>query len=460
MARHTRPAAGVTAAVPPGWLGTLLRLAVPATLGSLIQSAIFFAEAGFLARGGAQALAGVAVAFPLVMLTMMLSTGAVGGAVAGSTARALGARDADGASAVLLSAVGLAVFFWALFGVLIWVFGEAFFAWAGARDVALEGAVAYARTFFAGGLLVWLFNMLGSVLRGSGDMKGPAWAIALVLLSYLAWMGLTFDVRADVVGALRADARGLLFAYLVGLSCVVWMLLRPGQAVRPRAPRRADLAVAMRVLRQGVIAGAQTVFMIAYSLMATALMATLGRPWLAGYGVAVRLELLLVPLIFGIGGSLIALVGARVGAGERAQAIALAWRGGWLTMGLLSTLGIVLSFWPMLWCGPVSSGPEVAGHCAQALGVLAPFYGWFGLGLCLYFASQGLNTLVWPVVGAMIRFVIVAAVVIGGFDAVGQAGPSLAWIAVAMTSYGVFVALALWLGPWRAPRTPERIAHE
>ncbi|MEZ5657189.1 MAG: MATE family efflux transporter [Burkholderiaceae bacterium] len=298
-------------------------------------------------------------------------------------------------------------------------------------------------------MLVWLFNMLGSVLRGTGNMTGPALAMLFVLLSYLAWMSVAFDPTAEPVAALRADAVALLVAYSVGVVAVVLMLLRRGQVVRLRVPRASDIEVAIRVLRQGLIAGTQTVFTVAYSLTATALMATLGKAWLAGYGVAVRLELLLVPVIFGIGGSLIALVGARVGAGQRAQAVALAWRGAWLTMALLSLIGLVLAGWPQLWCAPVSSGPAVAETCAQALRTLGPFYGWFGLGLCLYFASQGLNTLIWPVLGAVLRFVIVAVAFAAGLGAAGEAGPSLIWIAVAMTSYGVFVAAALWLGPWR-----------
>ena len=40
-----------------------------------------------------------------------------------------------------------------------------------------------------------------------------------------------------------------------------------------------------------------------------------GKDWSAGYGIALRLELLLVPVIFGIGGALIALVGTNYGAG-------------------------------------------------------------------------------------------------------------------------------------------------
>lgn len=439
-------------AAPVPWLGELLRMAVPATLGALIQSAIFFAEAGILARVGVEALAGVAVAFPLVMLTMMLSAGAVGGAVAGATARALGAGDRETASAVLLSALALSALLWAAFAAIVLLLGPAFFAWAGASGDALAGAVAYARTFFVGAILVWLFNMLCGVLRGGGDMARPALAIAVVLATYLAWMLLVFEPGPDLVGTLAAAARGVLVAYAVGLGVVALMLARPAQPVRLRGPQRHDLVVTRRVLRQGLLAGSQSLMTVGYSLVATALMARFGGAWLAGYGVAVRLELLLVPVIFGVGGALIALVGRRVGAGRRGEGVALAWRGAWLTMGLLTVIGWVVAVWPQLWCGPVSSGPAVAAGCQQALQTLGPFYGWFGLGLCLYFASQGLNTLVWPVLGAALRLVLVSFAVLLGPQAVDAPSDGLAWIAAAMTGYGVFVAAALWLGPWRTTR--------
>jgi Na+-driven multidrug efflux pump len=63
------------------------------------------------------------------------------------------------------------------------------------------------------------------------------------------------------------------------------------------------------------------------------------------------------------------------------------------------------------------------------LQIVGPFYGFFGGGLALYFASQGAGRVEWPMMAAILRVIIAAG---GG------------WIAVRVfgTSSGLFVALA------------------
>ena len=84
---------------------TMFKLAVPGVIGSLLFSSVGLVEATYLKHAGADALASVAVVFPLVILAAMFSAGAMGGAISGFTARAVGAGDSDQASAVLVCAV-------------------------------------------------------------------------------------------------------------------------------------------------------------------------------------------------------------------------------------------------------------------------------------------------------------------------------------------------------------------
>ena len=52
--------------------------------------------------------------------------------------------------------------------------------------------------------------------------------------------------------------------------------------------------------------------------LTTALVGAAGGPdAVAGYGTGARLEYLLVPLVFGLGAPLVALVGTNIGAGQR-----------------------------------------------------------------------------------------------------------------------------------------------
>src|SRR5918911_4195555 len=77
---------------------TLVKLAAPNILVNIAQSSIGLIETYFVGKLGTDALAGVALVFPVVMLVQMMSAGAVGGGISSAVARALGARrrrDAD-----------------------------------------------------------------------------------------------------------------------------------------------------------------------------------------------------------------------------------------------------------------------------------------------------------------------------------------------------------------------------
>src|SRR5205823_2285846 len=69
---------------------TLLRLAAPNVLVMLVQAAVGLVETYFIGKLGTDALAGVALVFPVVMLMQMMSAGAMGGGIASAIARALG----------------------------------------------------------------------------------------------------------------------------------------------------------------------------------------------------------------------------------------------------------------------------------------------------------------------------------------------------------------------------------
>src|SRR5256714_11028793 len=70
---------------------TLLALAVPNVLMLVAQVAINVLEGYFVGWLGTDALAGVSVTFPLIMLMQTMSAGGMGGGVASAVARALGA---------------------------------------------------------------------------------------------------------------------------------------------------------------------------------------------------------------------------------------------------------------------------------------------------------------------------------------------------------------------------------
>jgi len=426
---------------------TMFRLAVPGVIGALLFSSIGLVEASFLKSSGTDALAAVAVVFPLIMLAAMFSAGAIGGAVSGHMARAMGAGDSDRASSILICAILIAIFGGLLMWIAVVLFGPSLYRWATDSAEIYTAAIHYASIVFPAMPLFWLINMLSSVMRGTGDLLRPALVAASLLISYTLFAWLLIPQQAgDLQVAMAASASAVVLSYVVTLCVTLYFIFNKSQPVRFRFSAFATEAL-MAILKQGLLASSQSVMTIAYALITTVIFSRFGTDWLAGFGLAVRLELIMVPLIFGIGASLIPIVGAYVGAGQRERAITIAWKGIMINAVVVGLIGLLFAVYPELWCDLVSSDQTVTKNCQQSLRTISPTYVFFALGLCCYFASQGLNTLLVPVAGALLRLGVVAS----GLVLLGSASePSTAlWlVASAVIAYGVSVVAGLLLGPW------------
>lgn len=426
---------------------TMFRLAVPGVIGALLFSTPGLIEASFLRASGADALAAVALVYPLIILAAMFSAGAIGGAVSGLTARAVGAGDYQEASSVLVCAVVISLFGGVLMWLLVVQFGPLLYQYASDSESVIHAAQRYASFVFPAITAYWLLNMLCSVLRGSGDMVRPAVVAAVILLSYIVFALLLIPGHeASLDDAMQGAAFAMVGSFLVALLLSIYFISQAKQPVRFQLSSfRSNTAV--RILKQGLLAASQSVMTITYALVTTVLFSRFGTDWLAGFGLAVRLELIMVPVIFGIGSSLIAIVGAYVGAGQRERAIQIAWRGILINAAVVGVIGLLLTMFPGVWCGVVGSDVTVIEHCSQSLRVIAPTYAFFALGLGGYFASQALNTLKFPVIGALFRLLIVATG-LNWVTAATSVTAVLLLVASAVVVYGVFVVFALKYRSW------------
>ena len=106
---------------------TLLRLAAPNVLVMVAQAAVGLIETYFVGKLGTDALAGMALVFPIVMLMQMTSGGAMGGGIASAIARALGARRRDDADALVGHAVVIALGFGLAFTLALLLGGRALY---------------------------------------------------------------------------------------------------------------------------------------------------------------------------------------------------------------------------------------------------------------------------------------------------------------------------------------------
>lgn len=79
----------------------MARLALPVLVVLALQTFVGVAETWFVSRLGIDAVAGVAIVFPIFMLMVMMSNGGIGGGVSAAVARAMGAGRQQDAEALV-----------------------------------------------------------------------------------------------------------------------------------------------------------------------------------------------------------------------------------------------------------------------------------------------------------------------------------------------------------------------
>ena len=437
---------------------TLLRLGAPNVLVMLAQAGVGLIETYFVGKLGTDALAGMALVFPAVMLMQMTSAGAMGGGIASAIARALGARRRNDADALVLHALLIAAVFALVFMVTVVAGGRWLYTRMGGSGGALDAALVYSNWVFGGALLVWLFNTLSAVIRGTGNMALPAYvtvagAVLLLPLSPLLIFGWGPLPGLGIAGG----AIALLLYYLAGSAVLAAYLWSPRSLLRPSL-RGLQLRWALfaDILRVGLVGTVSTVATNLAIGITTALVGAYGTAAIAGYGTASRLEYLLVPLVFGLGAPLVAMVGTCIGAGQRERALRATWIGAAIAFAMTEAIGLWAAAYPAAWLSLFNTEPAMIEAGSQYLRIVGPWYRFFGLGLVLYFASQGAGRLLWPVLGNIARLVVAVA---GGWLAL-HGGYAIAGVfaaqAAAMVVYGIAnawtIAGGAWFGPVGWPR--------
>src|SRR6266581_784024 len=277
----------------------LLALSWPVLVVLALQTFVGVAETYFVSFLGTDALAGVALVFPVFML---MSNGGIGGGVSSAVARAIGAGRRHDAQALAMHAVVVGSVFGAIFTIGVWAGGPALFTLMGGQGDTLANALLYANVLFLAAIPGWISNLLASALRGAGDVRVPA-------------------------------------------------IITAAGAVIPLAQARLEWRLFEDILKVGLLSAIGTVVANLTVVLTTGLVGAYGRDAIAGYGLASRLDYILIPLLFALG--------------------------------------------------------------TASLARVAPLYAFFGVGMSLYFASQGAGKMAWPFAAGVVRLLVVFAA--GGY---------------------------------------------
>ena len=437
-------------------LPTILRLSTPNVLGLAASTAIIAWDGYIIGLLGSEALAGAALVFPISMLMLQMSNGALGGSINAVIARALGAADSDSAERLSQHAVVVAATISALFTLLMLGLGPQIFKAMGAHNNTLSIALTYSNTLFLGASSIWLTGTLSAIVRGCGNMTMPSMMLILTAVLHLGLCpALVFGWGPLPAIGIAGAALSTITVNAIASGYMTYYLMREQSPLRLRFRNRALQSKLFKViLRIGLPGAISPVLSNGSILMATVYIGGFGTLALAGYGVASRLEFILVPIVFGVGTVLTTMVATNIGAGNTERALRATWIGSLLVTGVTLTLGTTVALFPMLWMQWFTTDPEIIRFGSNYLHIVGPCYGFFGLGLVLFFASQGSGKLFWPLIGSSSRLVFVA---LGGWVVLKLFTPDprnmFIVVAIGFALYATITTVSILLSRWGVQRS-------
>src|SRR5207253_4115069 len=204
----------------------------------------------------------------------------------------------------------------------------------------------------------------------------------------------------------------LIASYVIATAALIAYLRSPHTPIR-LVRRRIRWRLMKDILGVGTLPAVGTVVANLTVVLATGFVGGFGGAAIAGYGLASRLDYILIPLLFALGTASLTMVGTNVGAGRQARARKIAWTGALVSTLATGAIGLAAALFPQAWIHLFSREAQVVELGSAYLARVAPLYAFFGVGMSLYFASQGAGKMAWPFAAGVVRLLVVFAA--GGY---------------------------------------------
>jgi putative MATE family efflux protein len=426
-------------------------LALPTVVVLLMMTVLSIAEIYFVSSLGTDAIAGASLVVPVLMLMTMMSNGGIGGGVSSAIARARGARRQEDAESLAYHALIIAVAIGAVFSAAVVAFGPALYRMLGGRGEALRQALLYSNILFGTAVLSWVLTLLQAALRGAGNVRVPA---AVILSSVLVCLLLS---PALILGWLGLPRLGIAGAGLAQVLCnagaVVFVILYMRSASTNLRLRRHRLRWEhfRAILGVGALSAIGTVQANLAVIALTGAAGAFGVAAIAGYGIASRLESLMIPVLFGFGTAAVTMVGTNLGAGQIERARRAALVNALVVASAAEAIGLFVSIFPRAWLGLFTTDERVLAVGSSYLHWVGPTYGLIALALELYFAGQGAGRVGWPLFAGAVRFALAAAGACLVLLAHYELRVAFTLVALAAVAFGLITLQAFQRTRWHQP---------
>jgi putative MATE family efflux protein len=454
-----------------GPIGTaLVRLAIPISLGNLLQTGYQLTDAFWVGRLGAAAVAAVSVSFPVMFLVIALGAGF---GIAGATlsAQYMGAGRQDMVNHVAAQTMLMVLVTSAVLGAAGYVLAPYLLELLDVAPDVYAGALGFMRVSFVGVIFIFLYAMFQALMRGVGETRMPLMIVlATVILNFLfdplfifGWGPLP---PQGVMGAALATLATQALAATLGI--VIFLRGRHGIHLSWRN-FLPDPVYIRRAFALGLPGSIELSVRGIGPMLLSFLVAGFGTVALAGYGVGSNiLQFVTIPAM-GMSMAVSTLVSQNMGAGNIARAARVTMLGAVASFAILTAVGIVAYiFAPNLVAFFVPRAPDVISEGAQFIRIMCLAWGGVGVQLCIVSAFRASGKMLNAMVIALVSqfmFQFPLAYILSRHTSLQAIG---LWWSFPITNIAVAVIAACWFaqGGWKTTvlteesRQVARVAEE
>ena len=295
--------------------GSILSMMLPMALGILVMIGNGLVDAYFIGQLGYAQLAAVSYAFPVWFVAAGIVMG-LGTGTSSVLSRFIGAGDTKSVKQIATHSMILAVLAGAVVTAIGLVSIESLFGLLGANEETMPFVKSYMTIYYWGSLFLGIPFIGNSILRANGDAKTPSLLVAfsaivnavLDPILIFGWFGFP---EMGVAGAALASVISTVAFLLASL----WVLIFRDNLLTSIGHSLSSMISSWKqVLHVGLPAIASNLIAPVSSALVTALVSTYGQEAVAAYGLAGRIEALVIVLLMALGGATAPYVGQNYGA--------------------------------------------------------------------------------------------------------------------------------------------------
>lgn len=295
----------------------LIKFSLPMMIGLLMVTAFNIIDTIWIGMLGPMHLAAIAITFPIIYLFISIGFGLWLGSNA-LISQALGARDLSKADNIAEHSLFLALIVGLVFGAIAIFFAEQIFTFLGATPEILPLTLDYANIIFIGFAFMFLDFASHSILRAEGNTITPmkVMFIAVIfnaVLDPLLIFGFSIIPETGIQGAAIAT----LLARILSFSLLFSYILLGNSRIKLNPKDfKPKFSLVKEIFKIGLPNAVSNSFSAVGMIAMTAIVGFFGEFALAAFGVALRLESMVILPVMGIAAGVVSIVGQNIGAGK------------------------------------------------------------------------------------------------------------------------------------------------